>query len=187
MDEERIIEALREELSAARRLGDAAVGSFLAGLARRDADGTALVEFALRTMEGFAAADGFLVADGCRRLLFALGGPAQATRVRAFLPSLPSVAGPFEGIARDYRPDYYELVAVLEGRGQGVCDCRLRARFGPPPEEAFYETLRQSPHPDVTGCLYDVRCRSCGMDWVVEADFSYHYPHCRWTTDRADA
>ena len=176
MEPSEAVEDLRREFLQAQAAGDAAVDSFFAGLAARPVDPGHLVEFAIRVMESFRAEDGFLVAEGCRRILLARAGPAEGDRVRSIRSALPPLEGALGG--RDYRADWDQLVALVEGRGRGACDCEIRSSFGPPPHDPAYEIVKETPSP--AGSIYRVRCRACGKDWEVEVDLSYHYPHAYW-------
>lgn len=182
MTDERQLEHFRQELQAAQLAGAAAVDRFFAGLAGDPAERGTLVEFALQLAERLTEDDGFLVADGSRRLLLAYAGPEQADRVRALRAALPALPG-----WRDYRADFDELAAVLEGRGQGVCDCVVRASFRPCPRESGYEVLAVTPDSHVLGSLIHVRCAACGSEWNVEEDLSYHYPLYYWHRATASA
>ncbi|MBX9852602.1 MAG: hypothetical protein K2X86_12720 [Cytophagaceae bacterium] len=167
------VESYQKQLSALHSADE--VDKFFKKIQSEEKNSEVLSSFALQTMKVFQAEQGYLTAYYCYRILSDHCKPeiiGDVKKIREGLPPLPGL--------RDYRTDYDELLALLENRAKGKCDCTVKTKYNTSPSDALFKIESQQSDQETYSTSYEVICKKCGQKWNVTEDSGYHYPVFGW-------
>jgi hypothetical protein len=176
MENETDISAFEKQFSSAFRKGANEIMSFLKSLKEEGKPREAVLEFALRRMENFSAAENYLVAYYCGLIIQKYGGADQISRVQKIRNSLPPLPG-----LRDYRVDYDELLEILGARKNGTCECAVKTCYNTSPSDPLFNIISSEVDSEAYLTRYLVKCNQCEKIYKVTEDIGYHYPVFQWS------
>ena len=169
------ISDFEKQLSEEKKKDYDHVIKFLISLSKNGKPEEAVLEFALRVMEKYSAADGFLFSHYCRKMIEKYGGPKEIKRVKKIRYKLPPLPG-----LRDYRIDYDGLLEILDARKKGICECTAKTRYNTPPSDSLFTLLSTNVDTEAYLTRYTVLCKKCKTIYKVTEDDSYHFPVFEW-------
>lgn len=82
-----------------------------------------------------------------------------------------------------YLSEYEYLLELLRNAESGAkCNCNVYqdGGFNVPPYQIDLEEIDRRYDADTQMDILIVKCKTCGTEWEVEIDYTYHYPHSHW-------
>ncbi|MCU0429590.1 MAG: hypothetical protein MUF42_06415 [Cytophagaceae bacterium] len=167
-------QALTLELKACRHDLDKVMQFFSRKpLTKREEE--SFVRFALQYLYQLEEQDSYSVIAGLLRWLHDYGTPDILPELEKIKPILP----PRKGL-RDYRIDASELIAHLQKKAAGICECKNKIDFGTSPHIDMFEIVSCVVHSEEYYSEYVVRCKRCSSEYKGREEEGYHYPVYRW-------